>query len=102
MKKRLIGVVIIIAIGVLVPVLLSQCVGSNNEADKSGDMRVYTVDPDGQTQSGAEGGEKSTANCKVDDGRDGDQGEEPPVPVAIEDVAGGQQQYVLPPGRAPQ
>ncbi|MBH03622.1 MAG: hypothetical protein CMP08_05795 [Xanthomonadales bacterium] len=66
MKKRLIGVVIIIAIGVLVPVLLSQCVGSNNEADKSGDMRVYTVDPDGQTQSGAEGGEKSTANDTPD------------------------------------
>ncbi len=55
MKKRLIGVVIIIAIGVLVPVLLSQCMGGNNEADKSGDMRVYTVDPDGQTQSESQG-----------------------------------------------
>lgn len=48
MKKRLIGVAIIIAIGVLVPVLLSQCMGSNDSGEKSGEMRVYTVDPDGQ------------------------------------------------------
>ena len=48
MKKRLIGVAIIIAIGVLVPVLLSQCMGSNDSGKTSGEMRVYTVDPDGQ------------------------------------------------------
>ncbi|RJS95031.1 SPOR domain-containing protein [Salinisphaera sp. Q1T1-3] len=48
MKKRLIGVVVLVAIGVLVPVLLARCMGDSGQKGDRGQMRVYNVQPDGQ------------------------------------------------------
>ncbi|HET7314383.1 SPOR domain-containing protein [Salinisphaera sp.] len=49
MKKRLIGVAVLVIIGVLAPLLLSRCMHGGNENDGRGSMRVYNVQPNGET-----------------------------------------------------
>lgn len=49
MKKRLIGLLILIIIAILIPVLLSQCKHESTGNSSGGDMRVYDIQPDGDT-----------------------------------------------------
>ncbi|WP_423823943.1 SPOR domain-containing protein [Salinisphaera sp. SPP-AMP-43] len=64
MKKRLIGVAILVIIGVLAPLLLSRCMHSGGEDDGRGSMRVYNVQPDGEAEpadgSGNDAGDTGT------------------------------------------
>lgn len=49
MKKRLIGLLILIIIAILIPVLLSQCKQESTGSGSGDDMRVYDIQPDGDT-----------------------------------------------------
>lgn len=51
MKKRLIGVAVLVVIGVLAPLLLSKCMHSGGDDSGRGSMRVYNVDPNGSAKS---------------------------------------------------
>ncbi|MGN8199184.1 SPOR domain-containing protein [Salinisphaera sp. RV14] len=50
MKKRLIGVAILVIIGVLAPLLLSRCMHGGSQDNGRGSMRVYDVQPDGKAE----------------------------------------------------
>lgn len=52
MKKRLIGVAVLVVIGVVTPLLLSQCLHGDDAGD--GSMRVYNVTPSGSAQSSSD------------------------------------------------
>lgn len=68
MKKRLIGVAVLVVIGVVTPLLLSQCLHGDDAGD--GSMRVYNVTPSGSAQSASdesEGGGKSEQGKQSDD-----------------------------------
>lgn len=101
MKKRLIGVVILVAIGILVPTLLSRCMGnSDNSGSSSDDMRVYEVQPDGnatradQTSDDDTAGEASNSNKPAS---------QPRMPDAMspqrehDDTSGQQKSFTPPP-----
>lgn len=49
-KKRLIGVVVLVVVGVLIPLLLSRCMHSGSKDKDQGSMRVYNVQPDGNSK----------------------------------------------------
>lgn len=49
MKKRLVGAVVLVIIGVMVPLLLARCMHGGDGGD-SDSMRVYEISPNGQTQ----------------------------------------------------
>lgn len=49
LKKRLTGLVILIAIAILIPLVMTQC--GHDAGDQAGQMRVYTIQPDGQVES---------------------------------------------------
>lgn len=85
MKKRLIGVAILVIIGVLTPLLLSHCMhsGSGDQDNGRGSMRVYDVQPDGQTKPADNGnnsgnGEDADQGGSSSNAGDGDQGQPPP------------------------
>lgn len=69
MKKRLIGVAILVIIGVLAPLLLSRCMHGGSEDNGRGSMRVYDVQPDGKA--------KPADNSQSDQGGTSDQGANP-------------------------
>lgn len=77
MKKRLIGVAVLVVIGVVTPLLLSQCLHGDDADD--GSMRVYNVTPSGSTQSSSNatkaGGksEETNQSSDQDNARDDDQ-----------------------------
>jgi cell division septation protein DedD len=48
MKKRLTGLLILIAIAVLIPLLLARCMHGTDGNQNPGSMRVYNIKPDGQ------------------------------------------------------
>lgn len=50
MKKRLIGVAILVLIGVATPLLLSRCMHSGAQDNDQGSMRVYNVQPNGKAK----------------------------------------------------
>lgn len=66
MKKRLIGVAILVVIGVLAPLLLSRCMHSGSDDDGRGSMRVYNVQPDGEAEP-ATGSGHDTDEAAADD-----------------------------------
>jgi len=67
MKKRIVGIIVLVLIGVLVPVVLSQCMHGGDTDD--GSMRVYEITPDGNAQpadSGAEDAAPEAAEAEPD------------------------------------
>lgn len=50
MKKRLIGVAVLVGLGVLAPLLLSRCMLNGDEDNGRGSMRVYNVQSDGNAE----------------------------------------------------
>ena len=65
MKKRLIGVAILVIIGVLTPLLLSRCMHGGSEDNGQGSMRVYDVQPDGKAEPASDNGQgNSQENTK--------------------------------------
>ncbi|MGB7757373.1 MAG: SPOR domain-containing protein [Salinisphaera sp.] len=93
MKKRLIGVAILVIIGVLTPLLLSRCMHGGSEDNGRGSMRVYDVQPDGQAKQAGHGqsdqGNGSTKKGSSPDqpqaagGDTGDQAGQTPNPDAV-------------------
>lgn len=80
-KKRLIGVLILVAIGILIPVLLSRCMGSDaGDADR-GQMRVYDVQPDGQAAPASNN--TSAGNDAADAQAGSDASNTPDMPDAV-------------------
>ncbi|MDA3921945.1 MAG: SPOR domain-containing protein [Salinisphaera sp.] len=86
MKKRLIGVAVLVIIGVLSPLLLSKCMHSSDDSDHSA-MRVYNVEPNGSTQSAASSASNAPDQSPSADRSAGSastgQSSQPPKPDAI-------------------
>lgn len=88
MKKRLIGIAVLVVIGVLAPLLLSQCMHSDDEDSDRSSMRVYDVNPDGSAKSGAQSADDNAATNenKPDEPADKSQdrqGSQPSLPDAV-------------------
>lgn len=67
MKKRVIGAVVLVILGVLLPLLLARCL-HGDAADRSASMRVYEVSPDGQATP-ADRSDSQTAGASTPDGQ---------------------------------
>jgi len=67
MKKRVIGAVVLVILGVLLPLLLARCL-HGDAADRSASMRVYEVSPDGQATP-ADGSARQAAEAGTSDGQ---------------------------------
>ncbi|MES1925085.1 SPOR domain-containing protein [Salinisphaera sp. T31B1] len=79
MKKRVVGAVVLVILGVLLPLLLARCLHGDGGAD-SASMRVYEVTPDGQARP-ADGSEAAKVAGQQTDKRRGQQSESAAGPV---------------------
>lgn len=64
MKKRIVGIIVLVLIGVLIPVILSQCIHGSDPGDDS--MRVYEVTPDGTATPAADNSQAERAEQQAE------------------------------------
>lgn len=74
MKKRLIGVAVLVVIGVLTPLLLSKCMHSGGDDGGDGSMRVYNVNPSGSAESASNADGNAAAANDQSNGQGNDNG----------------------------
>ncbi|ROO23950.1 SPOR domain-containing protein [Salinisphaera orenii] len=94
MKKRIVGAVVLVIIGVLIPLLLARCLNGGDGATQS--MRVYEITPEGEARRAGEGeGQQADAADEArgaggdatGDGSGDAQSAPPPEPVSPESDA---------------
>ncbi|MES1954763.1 SPOR domain-containing protein [Salinisphaera hydrothermalis] len=68
MKKRLIGVAILVVIGVLAPLLLSRCMHGGSQDNGRGSMRVYDVQPDGKAEPASQNDQENAQEGQSENG----------------------------------
>lgn len=59
MKKRIVGAIVLVIIGVLIPLLLARCLNGGDGGTQS--MRVYEITPEGEARRAEDGDSQSAA-----------------------------------------